>query len=259
MMSQVMNNDRWFLLSNPVARARMRLFCFPYAGGAASIFYSWHQYLPEFMEIRPVQLPGRENRIGEPLLTHLNHLVPMVAQAIRPYLDLPFVFFGHSLGALLSFELVRYLRRHQFPVPVHLFVSGHQAPQLPKVSSEILHQLPDAEFIESIKEMNGTPDGVFENMELLRLFLPILRADFTLAETYSYVTEPPLSCAITAFGGNHDPQVTQEGLGAWEAQTASRFKAYIFPGDHFFLHGERVELLKTISNELNLFHRAFPE
>ncbi|MFZ6030207.1 MAG: thioesterase II family protein [Chloroflexota bacterium] len=251
------HNNRWILRPRPVPWARLRLFCFPYAGGAASIFYPWCQGLPEFVEVCPIQLPGREARIGEPLFARMNYLLPMLVQAIRPYLDMPFALFGHSLGSLLAFELARHLRKHCLPLPAQFFASGHQAPQVERLSSEMLHPLPEAAFIEKVREMNGTPEAVFQNEELLRLFLPILRADFTLAETYSYEAAPPFSCPITVFSGEQDPEVTEEGLDAWREQTTGRFKRYNFPGDHFFLHTEREELLKTLSNELKLFQYAF--
>lgn len=251
-----MNNSRWVLRPHPVAWAQMRLFCFSYAGGAASIFYPWYRHLPEFVEVCPIQLPGRESRIGEPLFTGLHTLVPILAHAVRPYLDMPFAFFGHSLGSLLSFELTRHLRKHHLQLPFQLFAAGHQAPQIARVSPD-LHQLPDAEFIERVKAMNGTPDGVFEHGELLQLFLPILRADFSLAETYTYTAELPLPCSITTLSGERDSEVTEEGVAAWKEQTTGRFKQYIFSGDHFFLHDRRSELLKIISGELKLFHHSF--
>lgn len=254
---QVMESERWIVRQRQKAGARLRLFCFPYAGGAASIFYPWRQALPEFVEVCPIQLPGRENRFGEPLFNQLNQLTPVLTQVIQPYLDMPFAFFGHSLGALLGFELARDLRRQNLPLPFHLFASGTQAPQLPRSSSKILHQLPDNEFLESIKGMNGTHTDVFQNVEFSKLFLPILRADFALVETYTYINEPPLPCSISALGGDRDPLGVEETLSAWQVQTRTRFKLHIFPGDHFFLNSARTALLKTVSDELNLFSGFF--
>jgi medium-chain acyl-[acyl-carrier-protein] hydrolase len=231
------------LKSNP--HALFRLFCFPYAGGAASAFYTWPDGLPREVQVCPVQLPGRESRLEEPPFTRLSPLVQALARAIRPYLDVPFAFFGHSLGALISFELARRLE----PTPRHLFVSGRRAPQIPDRASPI-HQLPEIEFVEEIRRLNGTPEGVLQSAELRQLFLPLLRADFAVHETYVYAAGVPLDCPITAFGGRQDSSVSREALGAWRAQTRRSFTLHMLPGDHFFPHSSRALLLRTLSQEL---------
>ncbi len=244
------SNNSWIICPRPNPQARLRLFCFPYAGGGASSFRSWPDDLPANIEVSPVQLPGRENRIGESLFTQLSPLIQTLAQVLRPYIDIPFAFFGHSLGALISFELVRQLRWQKSPMPMHLFISGRYAPQIPNPNPPI-YQLPDILFAEELRWYNGTPEVVLQNPELMELFLPILRADFTINETYVYAPESPLSCPISTFGGLQDKEVSRSDLAAWREQTNGTFSLCMFPGDHFFLQKERYALLQAISDSLH--------
>ena len=226
-----------------------RLFCFPYAGAGASIFNSWSEFLSTKIQICPIQLPARESRLEDPPATRLKPLIQTLAPLLKPQLDIPFAFFGHSLGALLAFELTRELRRQNYPLPVHLFVSAKNAPQLLDLQPPI-HLLPDSQFIEKIKRLNGTRDEVWQDTKLMQQFLPALRADFAILETYFYENEPPLDCPITAFGGLEDFQVSQAELAAWDKQTKAKFNLQMFPGDHFFLHSAQQELLQTLSTQL---------
>ncbi|MDJ0592503.1 MAG: beta-ketoacyl synthase N-terminal-like domain-containing protein [Pleurocapsa sp. MO_226.B13] len=233
----------------PNSQARLRLFCFPYAGKGASIFQKWSDELPSEIELCAIQLPGRESRLRESPLTRLKPVMQTIVPLLESYLDLPFALFGHSMGALLSFELVRELRRQNCPLPVHLFVSGRNAPQLPDLKPPI-HHLPDSQFIEKIKGFNGTPKDILQDQKLMQQYLPALRADFALLETYFYANEPPFDFPITAFGGLEDLQVSQAELTAWEKQTKAEFNLQMFAGDHFFLHSARQELLQAISQKL---------
>jgi medium-chain acyl-[acyl-carrier-protein] hydrolase len=165
---------------------------------------------------------------------------------------MPFAIFGHSLGALIGFELVRQLRREQRTCPLQLFVAGRVAPQLPKRRPPI-HNLPDNEFLSEIQRYNGIPEEVFHHTELMELALALLRADFTIHDTYTYKAERPLDCPITAFGGAQDGEVTQEHLSAWRAQTARAFSLRMLPGDHFFIHSSRDILLQEIAQDLTRF------
>jgi medium-chain acyl-[acyl-carrier-protein] hydrolase len=228
-MSHLAAPDGWLTKFEPNDKARVRLFCFPYAGGGAYIFRGWSKGLPPTVEVCSIQLPGRQNRLKEPPLTRLSTLVERVAQAMRVYLDKPFAFFGHSMGALVGFELARYLRREDSIEPVRLFVSGHAAPQLPAARPPI-HNLPTPQFKEKLRDLNGTPEDFFEHPELMQLALPILRADFQMIETYAYTAEAPLSCPIAAFGGLKDYEVSREHLEAWREQTTAGFTLRMFDG-----------------------------
>ncbi|GER91668.1 thioesterase [Dictyobacter vulcani] len=228
---------------------RVRLFCLPYAGGGASIYNRWAAELPAQIEVCAVQLPGRENRFAERPFTNLNQLVEALVPVLKPYLDVPFAFFGHSMGSLISFELARALRNQLALEPEYLFVSGHRAPQLPS-ERKTLHTLSTPEFICEVRELNGTPDEVLQSAELLELFLPLLRADFELCETYSCEVQEKLSCPIVAFGGLQDEDVPRAALEGWHEQTSGHFCRRFFYGDHFFLHQHRGHLTKFISQKL---------
>ena len=246
--------DTWFVCHRPNPQARLRLFCFPYAGGGATIFHNWPNLLPPTFEVRSVQLPGRGRRLMEKPLTLMPELVEAIAQAMLPHLDKPFAFFGHSLGAIVSFEVTRQLRRLKQPEPQHLFVSGSGAPQTSR-TGRLLHKLPDSKFLKSLGELNGTPREILESNELMQLLLPTLRADFALSETYVYTSEPPLDCPMTAFGGLQDAEVSRRGLEAWRSQTSASFSLQMFAGDHFFLHDAK-PLLQSLTKELQSNGRA---
>jgi medium-chain acyl-[acyl-carrier-protein] hydrolase len=241
--------DAWILRPRPEPRARVRLFCFPYAGGGASPFRAWAGGLPPEVELCPVQLPGRESRLGEPAYTRLAPLVAALVTALRGHLDKPYAFFGHSLGALLAFELVRALRRAGAPPPRHLFVSGYRAPHLPDPEPP-LHMLPGPALWDELRRLNGTPPEVLDNAELRRLIEPTLRADFAIDETYVYTPDEPLACPISAFGGLVDTDVSGEMLAAWRRHTHDSFALRMLPGDHFFIHSSRTLLLDALGQDL---------
>jgi medium-chain acyl-[acyl-carrier-protein] hydrolase len=241
--------NSWIRCPNPNPQASFRLFCFPYAGGGASIFRTWSDSLPPYIEICPIQLPGRENRLKEAPFTDISPLVQTLAQVLRPYLNIPFAFFGHSMGALISFELARQLRAQQEPGPVHLFISGRRAPQI-RDRNPLIHTLPEPEFLEELRRLNGTPQVVLDNAELMQLFLPILRADFSICGTYTYLSEPPLDCSISAFGGIEDTGETSDLIESWSVQTRSCFSIQMLPGDHFFVYTSQQILLEMLAHEL---------
>jgi surfactin synthase thioesterase subunit len=201
--------------------------------------------MPTEIELCPIQLPGRENRRSEPPFNRLKSLIQTLTPLIAPYLDIPFAFFGHSMGALLSFELIRELRRQNLPSPMHLFLSGHPAPQIPDFEPPI-HTLPEPQFIEALRKLQGTPEAVLQDSELMQHYLPILRADFAMLETYFYVKEAPLNCPISVFGGLEDKRVSLAALEAWREQTTQGFTVNQLSGDHFFLQLSQKELLKLV-------------
>jgi surfactin synthase thioesterase subunit len=238
----------WLINSKPNRRASVRLFCFPYAGGGSSIFRSWQQTVPDTIEVCPVQLPGRDSRMTEPPCTEMNELIRLAGQALAPYLDRPFALFGHSMGALISFELARYTRREYSAQPVHLFASGHRSPQT--MSDLIDPKLFDSVPPEMVLGHTGTPREAREDPEFVELVLPILRADLTLCRSYIYSPEPPFSFPITAFGGLDDQGVPRQRIEDWREHTTGRFALRMLPGDHFFLNTSRLPLLEAISKEL---------
>ena len=245
-----MNTNNWLSFYKPKPQARLRLFCFPHAGGGASAYRLWHNGLPPEIEVCPVQVPGRENRVMEAPLNDMNLLLQALTSALLPHLEKPFAFFGHSFGALIGFEFIRHLRREHGLQPVHFCISGYQAPPITNKLPPISH-LPDAEFIEGLREFDSTPEAVFEHEELMEVLLPALRADFEIYEKYEYFSEDKLDCPISAFGGRKDLLVFEEDLQFWQNHTKSSFAVRMFPGDHFFLHNsDRASLLEAVSDVL---------
>jgi medium-chain acyl-[acyl-carrier-protein] hydrolase len=248
-------NTPWMKRSKPNPQARLRLFCFPHAGGGASLFRRWANQLPGEIEVCAVQLPGRENRLAEPPFTRMPLLIGSLVHALDPYLqEKPYAFFGHSMGGFISFELARYLYKHYHTGPLKLFVAAQRAPQLPDREPPV-HALPDKEFIEELRDLNGTPAEILQNAEVLEVTLPLLRADFAICETYQYIAGEPLLCPISAFGGLDDEKISRADLAAWRAQTRAPFTLRMFSGDHFFINNNQRELLQAISHELIPFLR----
>lgn len=185
----------------------------------------------------------------EPSFTRMQPLVQNLLDVLLPRLDKPFAFFGHSMGALVSFELAQQLRRQHNLEPACLFASGCFAPQIS--DPHPIHALPDAEFLEELQRLGGMPNEVLENDELLKLMLPTLRADCTVTETYAYTSGAPLGCPISALGGLQDALVSRADLEAWREQTSASFTLRMLPGDHFFIHTAQPLLLHTLSRELH--------
>ena len=253
--SGVTPSTPWLTLPKPNPKATLRLFCFPYAGGGPLIFRTWPDNLPNFVEVCPVQLPGRGQRLREPGITRVEVLIPKLAEALMPVFDKLFAFFGHSMGATVAFELSRYLRREHGVQPVHLFASGSAAPQLPDRHPRTYDQ-PETEFVETLRRLKGTPQEVLENPELMQLIMPLLRADFELAQTYAYTDEPPLNCPLSAFGGLQDTDIPREDIESWREQTTASFTFRMLPGDHFFLLTEQRRILQLIFDTLTRLTRG---
>lgn len=213
------------------------------------IFRRWVDRMASSVEVCPVQLPGRGNRIRETPFTQMTPLVESLAEGLSTYLDEPFAFFGHSLGALVSFELALKLQRETGKLPLHLFVSGRRAPCIPR-QDPITYNLPDEEFVEELRRLNGTPKEVLDHSELMQLMLPVLKADFEISETYKHTGGQLRHCPITAFGGKQDEEVPPHYLEAWREHTTGPFKQRMLPGDHFFLHASEQLLLAALNQEL---------
>ena len=230
-------------------QVRLRLFCFPYAGGSASVYREWYSAFPPEIELLPIQMPGRENRWSEEPINRMSTLVERLATDLHPLMNLPFAFFGHSMGAIVAFELARQVRRWTGESPIHLLISGARAPQIPDPDPPI-SGLPDAAFLHQLIRLNGFPAEVIGNKEFLQAILPSLRADVTLCETYFPAPGPLLNLPITAYGGYQDSRVPPFHVAAWRAQTTGRFRLHFFPGDHFLFLRNRT-LIDAVLGELN--------
>jgi medium-chain acyl-[acyl-carrier-protein] hydrolase len=228
--------------------ASLRLYCFPYAGARGNIFGRWASQLAADVEICPIVLPGRGVRRGSPSFKRLAPLVEKLGEDLEPELDHPFAFFGHSLGALIAFEMARYLRREECPEPAQLFVSGCRPPHYPN-DRAATYDLPDADLQRELVRLNGTPPQIFEIPELLQYVLPIVRADFEVIQTYAYTPQAPLSCPITVLGGLGDRDVPVDALDGWREHTSCGCTQHLFDGDHFFLHSAESAVLALLSRE----------
>ncbi|HUK16279.1 MAG TPA: thioesterase domain-containing protein [Bryobacteraceae bacterium] len=217
------------------------VFSFPHAGGGAP---AWGGSF-----FVPVRLPGRESRLAEAPFERMQPLIAALASAIEGYLDRPFAFFGHSMGAVVAFELARELRRRRRPVPGMLIASGARAPRY-----RLGHIPPpdpsDEQLLADLRRLSGTPAELLEDRAGLRAVLPALRADAALYRYYVYRPEPPLDAPIRAYGGLDDPNVTREHLEAWAGETTASFAVRRFPGGHFYWQGHREELLAAIEQDL---------
>jgi medium-chain acyl-[acyl-carrier-protein] hydrolase len=232
----------------PNPAARIRLFCFPFAGGGASVYRTWAHELPAFVEVCPLQLPGREERHKEAAHRSMERLVEVLTDQIRPSLEMPFAFYGHSMGAVIAFELARALRR-EGQLPLGLFAAAYQAPHLPP-KRRAIHTLPEADFIAELRGLKGTPGNVLENKELMDFLLPALRADFELCDSYLAKEELPLACPLAIYGGSKDDSVSHEQLDGWRTHTNRSFALHMLPGHHFFLQSHRNLLLQSLSVKL---------
>jgi len=222
--------SRSLLVPRPVARPRLRLVCLPHAGASATMFVPWAGELPTDVELVAAQLPGRGARRHEPAATRLGDLLDELREGLSPWLDAPVALFGHSMGALLAFELARRLRG--VAKIAWIVVSGHRAPHIP-LRTAPLHRLDDAQLAEAIRGLGGTPDVLLRDADLLRLLLPTLRADFEAAETWTHRTDEVLDCPLLACAGLDDPHVTDEDLEGWRVHTRADFQCRRVRGDHF--------------------------
>jgi medium-chain acyl-[acyl-carrier-protein] hydrolase len=236
----------------PADHIAVRLICFPFAGAGASLYAPWSRLLPSCVEIIGVELPGRGLRaLEEPVERLEDHLQPL-ASALAQRFDKPVAFFGHSMGAVLAFEVAYLLHSEYGRSPVHLFASGARCPSL---GFEIPARagLTDLDLVQLLRQYNGTPSEVLENAELLDLIFPALRADLLAIGNYKCNRREPLACSITAIGGEEDPFVERSELEGWRTFTNAEFAVQMVPGDHFFLKSNGVKLMERLRQTLDSF------
>ncbi len=250
MLNNTMVSNKWIVTPIPRPQAKMILYCLPFAGGSSNSFRPWASVLPPAVELRAVELPGHGMRLTETLLRRLEDLLPALSEAVAASAEKPFAIFGHSMGALLGYELVLRLEETFRKFPEHVFLSGHGAPTLPE-REEPIHQLPKPQFLQKIRQYNGTPHEVLENGELMELMEPILRADFEVCETYQPREIRPMHVPLTVLGGINDPGAPRKDLEAWKDFTTASFNVRMFPGDHFYLLQHRMTLIQAILQDIN--------
>ena len=240
----------WFMEPARASNPRMRLFAVPHAGRGASLFFPWRRLLPDWLELVAVQLPGRESRITEPLLPAIDMIVEALAAEIRPRLDLPYALFGHSMGALICFELARALRRAGAPPPAAVILSGRRPPMIPDPHPP-LHTLSDDRFIEEVRtRYDGIPRLLMEEPEFRRILLPILRADIAAIANHVCCVEAPLAVPLILYTGQNDPHASPAVMAGWSALSTRAERVKAFPGGHFYLEAEREALVAALVSDL---------
>lgn len=248
-MTDVLSGN-WLVRKPAHGRARARLFCFPFAGVGASAYRLWSAGLPTELEVCAVQLPGRESRWREAPHIRIDTLVAALLPELLPYLDLPFAFFGHSMGGVLAAETTLALSGRAGPMPQHLFISARRAPHLPDPDPP-LGELSDGDFIAELnRRYGGIPPEVLRDEEMMALVLPGLRADIRALESYRPPPAARISCPLSVFGGTVDSRASAAQLEAWRALADGEFRTRMFSGDHFYINSRRAEVLADISATL---------
>ncbi|MFO0590648.1 MAG: SDR family NAD(P)-dependent oxidoreductase [Polyangiaceae bacterium] len=238
----------WVVVPRPSPGARARLFCFPYAGGAAPVFAAWPEEMPPDIEVCAIQLPGRHERLHEPLLQSVEQIVESLVPALLPYLDRPFATFGHCLGSIVMFEALRVLASRHGKRPAHVFASAAPAPHrylVPTVGS-----LSTREFTDVLRTIGFADELVLTDKDAQQTMLPAVRTDFDVAARYAYRAGPPLDAPITAFAGLQDGFAPIDLVDEWRQQTSSRFAKVAFPGGHYFIVPERRDVLAHVRTEI---------
>jgi medium-chain acyl-[acyl-carrier-protein] hydrolase len=227
----------------------MKLFCLPYAGGGASAFRCMKEMMPAHIQLHPLHLAGREHRFSEPLEKNLAIVVRQLAQQLTVNGNEPYALYGHSMGSLLGFELIRYLVRNKLPLPVHFFAAARGAPAL-SGEYQRFSRFSDIDFIQHIKAFGGLPEKILANEEIMAMVLPILRNDFDLLDDYQYFEGDPLPVPITTFHGENDSTVRLSWVLAWRYETSREYYHHKIEGNHFFLNVPGSRLFNLISDTL---------
>jgi medium-chain acyl-[acyl-carrier-protein] hydrolase len=253
--SQIPDSGGWLLFPEPRPDAEVLLVCFPYAGGSAHTFMSWARKIDRRIEVAAAHLPGARPHLQERSAPGMADIVRRVAISLCEVPQRPLVLFGHSLGALLAFEVSRWLAAHAATAPRHLVVSGRAAAPLPHIDTPA-HLLDDPGLIAKLRQLNGTPRTILDSPETIGFFLPRLRMDLRLDDSYVYRPGPMLTCPVTAMGGTEDPDASYERLLAWRQVSGAGFNLRMFPGDHFYLHSAETSVLRALETIALAAHGA---
>lgn len=228
----------------------MILFCLPYAGGAEYIYYNWKKYLNSSIKLEPIELKGRGKRYDEDFYKSLDEAVEDILTNIKDKIkENDYAIYGHSMGSLLAYELYYKIKKQNLKIPKHIFFSGYKAPSIIR-EKENIYTLPDYDFMKKVIELGGTPEEVANNKELLELFLPIIRSDFSIIENYVYENrKDKIECDVSILNGKQD-SINLEELLAWKKHVAKGFKVYNFEGDHFFINNNVENIINVINGTL---------
>ncbi|MFJ5309712.1 thioesterase II family protein [Streptomyces sp. NPDC088350] len=245
MVTSAQQDSLWIRRYHPRPHSDVRLVCLPHAGGSASFFYPVATAMPASVDVLALQYPGRQDRRTEPCLTSVSEIADQVVTALVPWADRPLLFFGHSLGATLGFEVARRLEREHGIVLAGLFVSARRAPS--RKRWETVHQRSDAGIIDEMRRLNGTDVGLLTDPDVLDMVLPAIRADYQAVETYEYEPGPKLRCPVVCLVGDDDPKVDQDEARAWSEHTEGSFELRVFTGGHFYLSSHQTAIVDLIA------------
>ncbi|MET9606664.1 alpha/beta fold hydrolase [Streptomyces sp. NPDC006512] len=247
-MSDKQNADAWVRRYHAADESPIRLVCLPHAGGSASFYFPMAQALAPAVDVLSVQYPGRQDRRHEPGITDIHVYADALTSALVPWLDRPLALFGHSMGAVLAFEVTRRLERDHGISPVRVFASGRRSPS--SFRHETVHLRDDDGIVAEMRELSGTDASILGNEEILRMVLPAIRSDYTAIENYRAASDDTVKAPITVLTGESDPRTSREEAEAWEGHTSGGFDIHRFPGGHFFLARQQAQILKIVSEEL---------
>jgi pyochelin biosynthetic protein PchC len=229
--------SRWLRTFRRVARPRCRLVCAPHAGGTAQAYRTWPAGLPADVEVHGVQYPGRQDRLSDPAPHSMDDLIGPIADALEPFLGEPLALFGHSMGAVVAYEVTLELEHRHGQVIDLLAVSGSRAPH--ERENHDRHALDDAGLIEELRRLNADFADLLDSPELLELVLPSIRADFGVVAGYLRTPPVPVRAPLLVLGGSEDPDVSPEELSRWRACAGGAFGTRVLPGGHFYLDDEQ--------------------
>ncbi|UJW29729.1 alpha/beta fold hydrolase [Saccharothrix sp. AJ9571] len=247
-MSRITESSSWIRRFHPAPDAPARLVCFPHAGGSASFYFPVSQALSGSLDVLNLQYPGRQDRRHEPLIDDIAELADELTGVLRPWLDRPVAFFGHSMGAILAFEVALRLEREAGPRPVRLFASGRRAPSTHR--DETVHQRDDEGVLAEMKLMSGTDARLLGDDEVLRMIMPAIRGDYRAIETYRAQPDSVVNCPIDVLVGDDDPKTTVDEARAWQEHTTGGFDLRVFTGGHFFLAHHQQEINALIRDRV---------
>lgn len=238
-----MSGDAWIRRFHPVSDAPTRLVCFPHAGGSATFYFPVSRVLSPTTDVIAIQYPGRQDRRTESCVDSIGELADIIAAHLEPLADKPISLFGHSMGAMVAYEVARRMEKGGTP-PLTLFASGRRAPS--RYRDERMHLASDDGLIAELKSLSGTDSAVLGDEEILRMILPAVRSDYKAVETYQHREGPLLNCPVTVLTGDLDPMVTMEEAKAWAGHTNGPFDLKVYGGGHFFINDHAAAVMRLI-------------
>ncbi|MEU3188840.1 alpha/beta fold hydrolase [Streptomyces sp. NPDC006923] len=248
-MGEQRENSNWIRRFHPSEEARVRLVCFPHAGGSAPFYFPMSQKLSPGVDVLSLQYPGRQDRRQDRRIDTIAEYADIIAAELRPWLDLPTAFFGHSMGAVLAFEVTRRLEKDPGYSPVRIFASGRRAPS--SYRDENVHKRDDDGIVAEMRLLSGTNPQILGNEEILRMVMPAIRSDYTAIETYRAELSAIVRAPITVLTGDDDPKTSPEEAEAWRGHTSDAFDIHTFPGGHFYLAAHQEKIIKIVSEGIS--------